>query len=52
MAQFARRSFDAMRSQWCNIDVFDMQGNMMARAEVSAEICPRVGIRADTVMDM
>src|SRR5450759_565215 len=52
MAQFARRRFDAMLTQWRDVHAFDVQGNVESGAKIGAEIRPGIRIRADAVMDM
>ena len=52
VAQLARCRLDAMLAQRCDIDTFDMQGNVQPGAQHDAEIRPGIGIRTDAVMDM
>ena len=52
MAQFARGSFDAHCAQGGNVYMFDMQGNAVIFAQLCAERCPCVSMRADAVMHM
>jgi len=52
MAQLARRSFDALLTQWRDVHAFDVQGNVKACANFGTEIRPTIRIRADAVMDM
>ena len=52
VAQLARRRFDAVTAQRRDIYMLDMQGDLVTRAQAGAEFRPRIGIRADAVMDM
>ena len=52
VAQLARRRFDAVPAQRRDIHMFDAQRDLVARAQIGAELRPRIGIRADAVVDM
>src|SRR3990172_4935668 len=41
-----------MLSQRCDIHMLDMQRDLVECAQAGAELRPRIGIRADAVMDM
>lgn len=53
VAQFTRSRLDAVLvTQRCDVDALDMQRDALAGAKIGAEIRPRIGVRADAVMDM